>query len=118
MKTRPSGFLSLEVVPEETFDYVRELHDYLWRFVRLIDPGASGSLSDFVDKALADLASRDQALRACVEALVKIRGLLVVRPHRFADQTERIHAVLDDILALPAVARVSQRRASCASRSS
>ena len=34
-------------------------------------------------------------------ALKQIRGLLVVKPHRFATQTEAIHAILDDALSGP-----------------
>ena len=34
------------------FDYIQELRDYLWRFVRVVIPGASGSLSDYVDTAV------------------------------------------------------------------
>ena len=55
MKERPKYFLADDKIDHdgEIFDYIRELHDYLWRFVRAANPAASGSLSDFVDDALA-----------------------------------------------------------------
>lgn len=42
MRTRPEGFLSEEFIEHnsEQFDYIRELHEYLWRVVRAINPGA------------------------------------------------------------------------------
>ena len=54
MKTRPDGFLSEDNIPHdsEIFDYIKELHEYLWRFVRVVDPGSSGHISDFIDKAI------------------------------------------------------------------
>lgn len=57
MKDRPDGFLKAEFIDpdSEQFDYVRELHRYLWRFVRVALPDASGNLSDFVDPALDKL---------------------------------------------------------------
>jgi hypothetical protein len=55
MKTRPLGFLNPERIPHdsEAFDYIRELHEYLWRFVRVYYPGASGDLSHWVDPVLS-----------------------------------------------------------------
>ena len=54
MKQRPSGFLSAENIDHdsEIFDYIRELHDYLWRYVKLYDPSASGKLSEYIDPVL------------------------------------------------------------------
>lgn len=54
VKPRPPGFLSEENIDHdsEIFDYIRELHDYLWAFVRTQIPGASGNLRDYVDEAL------------------------------------------------------------------
>jgi len=54
MKKRPDGFLSSEIIDQdsEQFDYIRELHHYLWRFVRVHTPSANGKLDDYVDKAL------------------------------------------------------------------
>lgn len=54
MKPRPEGFLSEGHIAHdsEQFDYIRELHEYLWRFVRAEIPGASGDLTDFVDAAV------------------------------------------------------------------
>jgi hypothetical protein len=59
MKPRPNGFLSDENIDhnEEIFDYIKELHEYLWKFVYIANPGAGGNLSDFVDDALAKLAA-------------------------------------------------------------
>lgn len=54
MKKRSEGFLSEENISHdsEIFDYIRELHEYLWFFVRAADPGASGELNKVVDEAL------------------------------------------------------------------
>ena len=54
MKQRASGFLAKEHIDHdsEAFDYIRELHDYLWRFVRVHIPGAGGDLGNFLDEAI------------------------------------------------------------------
>jgi len=56
MKVRESGFIAEDKIDHngEIFDYIRELHEYLWQYVRLFYPSASGSLSDWVDKVLDD----------------------------------------------------------------
>jgi len=54
MKPRPKGVLAdcnLEHGSEQ-FDYIKELHEVLWRFVRAELPGAGGDLSDFIPVAL------------------------------------------------------------------
>ena len=50
MKKRPDGFLSEENISHdsEIFDYIKELHGYLWKFIRTQNPGASGSLDDIL----------------------------------------------------------------------
>ena len=55
MKPRPDGFLSGNEISHdsEIFDYIRELHDYLWQFVRVFRPGVFGYLDDFIDDVLA-----------------------------------------------------------------
>jgi hypothetical protein len=57
MKHRPPGFLSEEHIPHdsEIFDYIQELHEYLWRFVRVPCPEASGKLCHWVDTAINKL---------------------------------------------------------------
>lgn len=54
MKNRPKGFLSPENIDHdsECFDYIKELHEYMWRFVKSQIPEASGNLSDYIDKAI------------------------------------------------------------------
>lgn len=54
MKKREDGFLSNERIKHSSdqFDYISELHEYLWRFVRAFIPGASGSLNQFLDAAI------------------------------------------------------------------
>jgi len=54
MKDRPKYFLAEDKIDHngEIFDYIRELHDYLWHFVHRANPSASGNLRDFVDAAL------------------------------------------------------------------
>ncbi len=57
MKIRPKGFLSQENInhASEEFDYIKELHEYLWKFIRAVLPGASGRLEDYADKAIREL---------------------------------------------------------------
>ena len=55
MIKRTPGFLSDNNISHndsEIFDYIKELHEYLWRFVRVSIPRASGKLNDFVDVAI------------------------------------------------------------------
>jgi len=51
MKKREKYFLSEEKIPHdsEPFDYIAELHEYLWRFIRVFNPGASGNLDRHLD---------------------------------------------------------------------
>ncbi len=60
MKKRPDGFLAMDKIDRdgEIFDYIVELHDYLWRFVREVHPWASGNLHNFVDDALLAIANK------------------------------------------------------------
>jgi hypothetical protein len=55
MKDRPKGFLADRHIEHssEQFDYVRELHEILWRFVRTEYPGADGSLKHWIPIAIA-----------------------------------------------------------------
>ena len=54
MKARTKGFLNEEQIDHnsEQFDYITELHSYLWRFVRSELPGVGGHLEDYIDLAL------------------------------------------------------------------
>jgi uncharacterized protein (DUF3820 family) len=54
VKYRSYGFLSESQIDHkgEIFDYINELHEYLWRFVRLGFPNASGELGYYLDMAL------------------------------------------------------------------
>ncbi len=54
MKKRTDGFLRDELInhDSEQSDYIRELHDYLWRFVRCELPFAGGNLRDYLDLAI------------------------------------------------------------------
>ena len=74
MKPRDWGFIAEDKIDHdgEPFDYIRELHEYLWRVVRAMRPGASGDLRELVDEAVEDLESRrgqqlTYALRAIAE---------------------------------------------------
>lgn len=61
MKKRPKGFLADQYCPDESEigDYIRELHQYLWRTVNVVLPGAGGRLSDYLDICIQQL-ERDQ----------------------------------------------------------
>ena len=54
MKIRPSGFLAEDKInhDSEIFDYIKELHEYLWRFVRVQFPFAGGKLDKYLDVAI------------------------------------------------------------------
>ena len=54
MRERNTGFLAENNIchASEQFDYIRELHDYLWRFVRYHIPSASGDLIKYIDIAI------------------------------------------------------------------
>ena len=54
MKKRTDGFLAQDNIDQdgEVFDYIREMHDYLWRFIRCELPFASGKLDNYLDVAL------------------------------------------------------------------
>lgn len=62
IKDAPEGFLKeYFTVPskdEVVADYIRELHDLLWRFTKLEFPWASGDLKDFVENALQSAEHR------------------------------------------------------------
>jgi hypothetical protein len=62
MKTRPDGFLAhlygdfnCYEPDTEVGDYIAELHDYLWRVVRAVRPGASGTIDDYLDDVVEQL---------------------------------------------------------------
>lgn len=63
MKERTVGFLSNENIDHESeiFDYIRELHGYLWRFVRAVNSGAVGNLKEFIDDAVAETEKQMKA---------------------------------------------------------
>ena len=60
MKNRPQGFISVEKIDHdgEIFDYIKELHEYLWQFVRIFHPSAGGSLSEWIDDTLDEVTSK------------------------------------------------------------
>ena len=54
MKKRTDGFLAEDKIAHdsEIFNYIKELHGYLWRFVLCQLPWASGYLGDYLDTAI------------------------------------------------------------------
>lgn len=85
MKKRPNGFLANEIISHESeqFDYIAELHDYLWQFVRSVSPSANGSLSRFVDGAVIKSTQQSVQLTAlrrglAVSLLINVILLAVV----------------------------------------
>lgn len=64
LKKRPSGFLDDVSHDSETFDYIRELHELLWRFVRAEYPHANGMLDGWITAALASAETRVENERA------------------------------------------------------
>lgn len=64
MKKREGEFLAEQHIPHnsEVFDYIKELHMYLWQFVRCVTPGASGQLDDYVDDAVEKLRGEKEKI--------------------------------------------------------
>ena len=60
MKKRTEGFLRNELInhDSEQFDYIKELHNYLWKFVICQIPSANGNLKDYIDIALDEAERR------------------------------------------------------------
>ncbi len=60
MKTRTKGFLSEENIDHESeiFDYINELHNIIWHFIRAVEPGASGKMQWYVDAVLNAIRTR------------------------------------------------------------
>ena len=54
VKARTGGFLGPDKLDHdgEIFDYIVELHDYLWRVVRCVMPWASGQIKDYLPAAI------------------------------------------------------------------
>jgi len=78
MKIRPRGFLTEGHMGHESeiFDYIGELHRYLWRFVYCVLPGASGRLEDYIDIAIRELEyftnlKKDFEAKSCVSEYAK-----------------------------------------------
>lgn len=84
MKKRPDGFLAEDKIDwkGEQFDYIVELHGYLWSFIRAVLPGASGNLSDLLDRALKTLTDDKAAER---EEAVNVLGRLSKEAKVFLD---------------------------------
>lgn len=66
MKKRPKGFLSPDKISHESevFDYIQELHEYLWEFVRAARPNALGYLNECIDVSLNDIKRVFEEMRA------------------------------------------------------
>ena len=62
METRSSGFLSNDNIDHdsEQFDYIKELHEYLWAFIRCEIRTASGNMKDSIDVALSEAEHRSK----------------------------------------------------------
>jgi len=64
MKPRADGFLAhlygdyAAYQDDEVGDYIAELHEYLWRIVRAIRPGATGSIDEYIDGVVEELERR------------------------------------------------------------
>ena len=79
MKDRPHGFLAEDKIDSnsEIFDYIRELHNYLWEYIRRIIPSASGGLNDYVDKGLEILDEYNKILLNHEEEIEVIKRLQI-----------------------------------------
>ena len=79
MKNRPYGFLAEDKIDSnsEIFDYIRELHQYLWDYVRRIIPSANGYLNDYVDEGLKILDEYNRILSKHEEEIEVIKRLQI-----------------------------------------
>ena len=70
MKKRPYAFIGEDEIDHdgEIFDYIKELHAYLWRVIWAVTPGASGTISDRIDRAVETLEARESKVKALVDA--------------------------------------------------
>ncbi len=57
MKKRPKGFLAENVISHdsEIFDYITELHGYLWQIIRAVKPEARGLINMYLDDVVQQL---------------------------------------------------------------
>ena len=58
MKKRPPYFLSDTEIDHygEIFDYIKELHGYLWQVIHIAFPWASGEIKEHLDNAIEALS--------------------------------------------------------------
>ena len=79
MKDRPYGFLAEDKIShnDEIFDYIKELHNYLWEYIRRIIPSASGNLHDYVDEGLKVLDDYNRILTEHEEEIEVIKRLQI-----------------------------------------
>ena len=96
MKPRPPFFLDDGHIDHkgEVFDYIKELHGYLWEFVRIVFPGASGDLGNFVDDALKYKHQEKSTLHASAAAW-KAKAKQLYAAHRRWDK-ESFLEILDE----------------------
>ena len=71
MKKRPYAFIGEDEIDHdgEIFDYIKELHAYLWRVIWAVTPGASGTINDHIDRAIDSLEASMPDVKALAEAL-------------------------------------------------
>ena len=81
MRKRPDGFLSKENIDHdgEIFNYIGELHDYLWAFSRLAFPSAQGDLRKVLDLALETSRRQKQDSEKLLSELVTTIGAYIGR---------------------------------------
>ena len=86
MKRRPPRFLSYDNIDHnsEIFSYIQELHEYLWRFIRAVKPGASGTIDDHIDRAIEELDTQRTEIASApeVKALVNAASNLLETTRR------------------------------------
>ena len=76
MKERERGFLAPDKLPADVFDYVRELHELLWRVARVAYPGASGDLTDLIEGAIERLEKHRTEAGPSIEAINSARYVM------------------------------------------
>ena len=86
MKKRPYAFIGEDEIDHngEIFDYIQELHEYLWRFIRAVKPGASGTIDDLIDWAIKKLDTQRTEIASApeVKALVNAASNLLETTRR------------------------------------
>jgi len=75
MKKRPDRFLSEEYLSQDTSEasnYIVELHEYLWRFIKTQFPGAQGHMEEYLDLAIEKAEAQGEEEQCFFKRLIDL----------------------------------------------